>query len=31
MSRLVIMEVAMKDELPELYDIYFGGKSTTSL
>ena len=26
MSRLVIMEVAMKEELPELYDIYFGGK-----
>lgn len=26
MSRLVLMEVAMKDELPELYDIYFGGK-----
>lgn len=25
-SRLVIMEVAMKEELPELYDIYFGGK-----
>ncbi|MED1469277.1 hypothetical protein [Bacillus salipaludis] len=26
MSRLVIMEVAMKEELSELYDIYFGGK-----
>ena len=26
MSRIVIMEVAMKEELPELYDIYFGGK-----
>ena len=26
MSRLVLMEVAMKKELPELYDIYFGGK-----
>ncbi|MFP5109619.1 hypothetical protein ACSU6B_23115 [Neobacillus sp. C211] len=25
MSRLVMMEVAMKEELPELYDIYFGG------
>jgi len=25
-SKLVMMEVAMKDELPELYDIYFGGK-----
>ena len=24
MSRLVMMEVAMKEELPELYDIYFG-------
>ncbi|MGF6952843.1 hypothetical protein QF028_005348 [Neobacillus sp. B4I6] len=26
MSRLVLMEVAMKEELPELYDIYFGGR-----
>lgn len=26
MSRLVLMEVAMKEELPELYEIYFGGK-----
>ncbi|MFJ5762754.1 hypothetical protein ACIQAA_27220 [Neobacillus sp. NPDC093182] len=26
MSRLVLMEVAMREELPELYDIYFGGK-----
>jgi hypothetical protein len=26
MSRLVIMEVAMKEELPDLYDIYFGGQ-----
>jgi hypothetical protein len=26
MSRLVIIEVSMKDELPELYEIYFGGK-----
>jgi hypothetical protein len=26
MSRLVLMEVAMKEELPELYDIYFGGQ-----
>ncbi|WHY01343.1 hypothetical protein [Neobacillus sp. DY30] len=26
MSRIVIMEVAMKEELPDLYDIYFGGK-----
>ncbi|KON83555.1 hypothetical protein AF332_27820 [Sporosarcina globispora] len=25
MSRLIMMEVAMKEELPELYDIYFGG------
>jgi hypothetical protein len=31
MSRIVIMEVAMKEELPELYDIYFGGKGTASL
>jgi hypothetical protein len=26
MSRLVLLEVAMKEELPDLYDIYFGGK-----
>lgn len=26
MSRLVLIEVAMKEELPELYDIYFGGQ-----
>lgn len=25
MSRLVIMEVAMKNDFPALYDIYFGG------
>jgi hypothetical protein len=26
MSRLVMMEVAMKEELPDLYEIYFRGK-----
>lgn len=26
MSRLVLMEVAMKKEMPDLYDIYFGGQ-----
>lgn len=26
MSRLVLMDVAMKDDLPDLYDIYFGDK-----
>ncbi|NHM29016.1 hypothetical protein [Neobacillus terrae] len=25
MSRLLLMEVAMKEEIPELYEIYFGG------
>lgn len=26
MSRLVLMEVAMKEDLPDLYDVYFTGK-----
>lgn len=26
MSRLMLMEVSMKNDLPDLYEIYFGGK-----